>query len=219
MSTEKEAMPNYALFGKLPGAGDFVSRRMSYRTQQFWDEWCAAGVEQLKESSPVGGWAIWRNMPSWAFLVSAQSGIPFAQLGVIAPSCDRVGRVFPLLAIIEIPEARAKAIVARAANVGIAWADAITRAQHERLGVDAFDALLQSTLAKCLSEEEAIVDAEATLPPGASPTTLPWPDLHQHFDVYSNEHYWWSVPPATTGFRAKTYRGSLTSSQFASLAM
>lgn len=210
---------NYAWYGKLPGAGDFVSRRMPYRLQQFWDQWCAAGVEQLKESTPASGWAIWRNMPCWAFLISAQQGIPFAQLGVMAPSCDRVGRVFPLLATMAVQEHEASNVIARAAKIGVEWANAIVEAQHSRLGVDAFDALLNQKLSQCLQSAEVPVDTEATLPQGANPSTLPWPDLQHSFDMYGGDSYWWSVPPVATGFRAKTFRGVLNSAHFSSLAM
>jgi type VI secretion system protein ImpM len=212
------AATNYAWFGKLPGAGDFVARRMPYQLQQFWDQWCAAGVEQLKETTPASGWAIWRNMPCWAFLMSAQQGIPFAQLGVIAPSCDRVGRVFPLLAVLAIQDGNRETVLPRAANIGVEWAKAIIEAQQSRMGVDAFDAMLNVRLAQCMeASEEAIVDTEATLPQGANPSTLPWPDLHKSFDLYGSDSYWWSVPPAQTGFRAKMHRGVLTAYYFTSL--
>jgi type VI secretion system protein ImpM len=218
-SNEKASIYEFALFGKLPGAGDFVSRRMPYRMQQFWDQWCAAGVEQLKETSPVGGWAIWRSMPFWAFLIPTQQGIPFAQLGVIAPSCDRVGRVFPLLATLAIQDSQVKAVLPRAANIALAWANVTAHSQHGRVNVDAFDAMLSDALAQCMQQEVVAVDSEATLPPGASPSTLPWPDLHVTFDIYAAESFWWSVPPANTGFRAKTHRGALTASLFTSLTM
>lgn len=216
-ATTDASSPDFAWFGKLPSAGDFISRRMPYAVQQFWDRWCASSMEFLKERNPVSGWGLWGTMPKWAFLLPAQHGVPFGQLGVLAPSCDRVGRNFPFLATIALTDENFAAIVPRAGLIGLAWGDAITSAQMSRSHVESLDASLATSLALQLSQDVPEADGDVTLPHGVSPLTLPWPDLGKNFDLHGTESYWWSVPPASTGFRARTHNGPLTAYHFTTL--
>ena len=206
-----------AWFGKLPSAGDFISRRMPYAVQQYWDRWCASSMESLKERNPVSGWALWGGMPKWAFLLPAQPGLPFGQLGVLAPSCDRVGRNFPFLVTTTLSDANVASVVPRAALIGLAWGAAITEAQMSRSHAETLDARLAEALTLHMAMDAPVSDGDMTLPPGVSPVTLPWPELAGSFDLRGNDSYWWSVPPAGTGFRARTHSGQLTPSHFGSL--
>ena len=212
------AAQSLAWFGKLPSAGDFISRRMPYAVQQYWDRWCAASMESLKERNPISGWGLWGNMPKWAFLLPTQPGVPFGQLGVIAPSCDRVGRNFPFLVTTALNDENLIEVVPRAMLIGLAWSAAITEAQMSRSHIETLDAKLAAALALQLQQDVPGGDGDLTLPPGVSPLTLPWPELAASFDLHGPESYWWSVPPATTGFRARTHNGALTAYHFATLA-
>jgi type VI secretion system protein ImpM len=208
-----------AWFGKLPSAGDFISRRMPYALQQYWDRWCAGGMESLKERNPVSGWALWGAMPKWAFLLPAQSGVPFAQLGVISPSCDRVGRNFPFLVSTVLNAENAGRLIPRAALIALAWSAAITEAQMSRSHIEVLDKKLLDLLALGLAQDAPVADGDVTLPPGVNPQTLPWPDLGASFDMQGSESYWWSVPPASTGFRARTHMGPLSAHHFSMLGV
>ncbi len=209
--------PGFAWFGKLPSVGDFVSRRMPHPLLQFWDHLCAAGMESLKSGSHASGWEVWRGCPMWAFLLPAQPGIPLCQLGVLAPSCDRVGRNFPFLATLPLPPDRIASFVPVAASLGLAWSEAIASAQTARQGIDELDAKLQASLADVLMTPVEIEDSEKTLPSGMSPSILPWPDLAATFDGNASESYWWSVPPAMTRFRARSHNGRLNGMLFLGL--
>jgi type VI secretion system protein ImpM len=210
---------SFAWYGKLPSAGDFISRRMPYVLQQFWDAWLAAGMESLKERHPVSGWAVWGTMPKWAFLLPCQPGVPIAQLGVLAPSCDRVGRVFPFLATTAVVPDNAAHLLPRAGAISLAWGAVIADAQTARSMVEAVDARLGDALSTSLANDVPIADTEVTLPHGVSPATLPWPGIAEQFDIQGSESFWWSVPPATTGFRAKTHQGPLNATQFCGLSL
>ena len=210
---------SFAWYGKLPSAGDFISRRMPYGLQQFWDAWLATGMETLKERHPVSGWAVWGAMPKWAFLLPCQPGVPIAQLGVLAPSCDRVGRVFPFLTTTAIVADNATNILPRAAAISLAWSEVIAEAQAARSMVETVDARLAEALTGILADDVPLVDGDVTLPQGVSPTSLPWPGLAEQFDLGGSESYWWSVPPANTGFRAKTHHGPLNATQFYGLSL
>ncbi len=206
-----------ACFGKLPGAGDFVSRRMPYALQQFWDHWLAGGMQALRLGNPASGWEFWRNAPSWAFMVPAQPGVPWAQFGVMAPSCDRVGRNFPFLVCTPLLLGKIESAVPRVAGLALAWCEAIEQVQRERHGVEVLDASIESARSRTLAATPVSEDVERTLPRGMNPSQLPWPDLAAVFDPKGSESYWWSVPPASTGFQARTHAGALNSLLFLGL--
>lgn len=211
------AIPGFAWYGKMPSVGDFISRRMPYPLQQFWDHWAAGGLESLKASSMSSGWDIWRGSPKWAFILPVQPGIPLIQMGVLAPSCDRVGRIFPFLVTLPLPHDRLASYIPCAASLGLAWGDVIAQAQMSRLGIEEIDARLASALADALSNPATAEDSEKTLPQGMNPLTLPWADLASTFDGQGGEGFWWSVPPANTAFRARTHTGALNSMLFLGL--
>lgn len=216
---EDRRIQSFAWYGKLPSAGDFISRRMPYGLQQFWDGWLALGMESLKERHPVSGWAVWGTMPRWAFLLPCQPGVPIAQLGVLAPSCDRVGRVFPFIATTAVVEDNMAVVLPRAGAIGLAWSEVIADAQATRSQVEAVDARLADSLAAKLADVAPTPDGDVTLPQGVNPTSLPWPGLSETFDIQGSESYWWSVPPASTGFRARTHQGPLNANQFCGLSL
>jgi type VI secretion system protein ImpM len=211
------ATEGFAWFGKLPCAGDFVSRRMPYALQQFWDQWLGAGMDALKAMARPSGWAFWGGTPHWAFLLPAQSGLPFAQLGLWAPSCDRVGRNFPFLLTTVLTAEMAPQLLPRAGTLALTWSETIRHVQRSAQSVEHADAAFAAALAAELDEEPPSSDTSTTLPRGANPLSLPWPGLMQSFDAGGEESYWWSVPPATTGFRARSFSGWLNSGVFLAL--
>lgn len=205
---------SFAWFGKFPSAGDFVSRRMPYPLQQYWDRWCACGMEALTADHAASGWALWRNTPMWAFLLPARVGVPTGQLGVLAPSCDRVGRNFPFLVTASMTADNLALLLPRAAALGLAWSDVIARTQVARQGIDLLDEQLATALAKVLATDHITDASESTMPGGASWSVLPWPDLATTFDIGGSESYWWSVPPIRTGFQTRIHTGALNSMHF-----
>lgn len=210
----------FAWFGKLPGAGDFVSRRMPHAVQQFWDHWCADGIDALKAASMASGLEVWGGTPAWAFMLPAQPGVPAAQLGVFSPSCDRVGRIFPFVVAAPLVCDQQAEMLDRAELLGLAWSRVVTQAQQTRLGMEAVDARLQAALAETLATELVRADDEQTTLPmdiGPDPSSFPWPELSRRFDSRGSESYWWSVLPATTGFQSRMYTGPLKSLHFLDL--
>jgi len=85
--------------GKLPTLGDFASRRLPPAFLTPWDEWLAAGLQQLRESDPGGWLERYLAAPSQRFLLMpgvlpGEAGQQ-AWAGILMPSVDRVGRYFP----------------------------------------------------------------------------------------------------------------------------
>lgn len=81
-----------ALFGKLPGHGDFIARgvpgALRERLDSWLSEWLAAGQAAHSE----GFVGVWEGAAPWLFEGPAATA-------VLLPSMDAVGRHFPLLAV------------------------------------------------------------------------------------------------------------------------
>jgi type VI secretion system protein ImpM len=213
---ESAALP-FAWFGKLPSSGDFISRRMPYALQHFWDLWFGAGMEALKARNRDSGWGVWGTTPHWAFLLPAQPGLPSAQFGLWAPSCDRVGRNFPFLATTPLEEPVRAQLLPRTGAIALAWSAVIAESMQARQPAEQVDMALAAALAEELAAAPPGADTNTTLPRGVSPKNLPWPELVSTFDECGTESYWWSVPPAQTGFRAHTHSGLLSTGHFLAL--
>lgn len=212
-----EPSVSFAWFGKLPCAGDFISRRMSYVLQRFWDDWLVAGMQALKARNDGSGWGLWGTTPHWAFLLPEQPAVPFAQFGLLVPSCDRVGRNFPFLLTTPFTDGIRDQLLVHAGALALAWSEATECAVRDRLTLEQVDQTLGERLASELASETSQGDGDTTLQHGDSPRQLPWPGLSESFDARGMESYWWSVPPARTGFRAQTHGGLLDGSFFLTL--
>lgn len=92
-------------YGKIPGTGDFVARRMPTAFSESWDRWLQAAIAGSRER--LGG--RWRDtylsMPIWRFVLSPGMLTPNAWAGIMVPSVDAVGRYFPLAVASALPSA------------------------------------------------------------------------------------------------------------------
>jgi len=84
-------------YGKLAMLGDFASRRLDAAWVRSCDEWLSAGV-QASQSALGGRWLqTYLAAPVWRFAWAPQVVDDRWWFGVLLPSCDNVGRYFPLL--------------------------------------------------------------------------------------------------------------------------
>ncbi|HEX7639444.1 MAG TPA: type VI secretion system-associated protein TagF, partial [Burkholderiaceae bacterium] len=86
----------FGFYGKLPGEGDFVSRRLPWEFTSAWDDWMQQGLVASRHA--LGGrWLeLYLSAPVWRFQIAAGVCGPLAWRGLFFPSVDRVGRYFPL---------------------------------------------------------------------------------------------------------------------------
>jgi type VI secretion system ImpM family protein len=110
-------------YGKIPGTGDFISRRVPAAFIDVWDAWLQRVIEGSKER--LG--ALWRDtflsMPPWRFVLSAGLVTNNAWAGVLLPSVDAVGRYFPLTVACALPS---QSVDLPATLLGAAaWFDAV----------------------------------------------------------------------------------------------
>ncbi|MDO9525477.1 MAG: type VI secretion system-associated protein TagF [Gemmobacter sp.] len=93
----------YGAYGKIPALGDFLRVSVDQRFIDPWDRWL--------QSSLVAGQAAlgddWQDhymsAPIWRFTLPPGVCGPFAVQGVMMPSVDRVGRMFPLTLVSSLP--------------------------------------------------------------------------------------------------------------------
>ena len=82
-------------YGKLPVLGDFAQRRLPPEFVEAWDAWLAKGLAEWQARDDA--WLdSYLSGPSWRFILTPGVLGASAWAGVLMPSCDRVGRYFPL---------------------------------------------------------------------------------------------------------------------------
>ncbi len=81
------------LFGKLPAHGDFIARGLSDAETERLDDFLSAS---LRAAALIDGFDdLYASAPAWRFVTTIGGQ---AVCGVLAPSIDKVGRLFPILA-------------------------------------------------------------------------------------------------------------------------
>ncbi|MEW9623767.1 type VI secretion system-associated protein TagF [Rhodanobacter geophilus] len=136
-------MPNptgAGFFGKLPGTGDFVQRRLPASFVDVWDRHFEQAVSASRARLGDGWAQAWRDGAVWRFVLAPGICGDAAWAGVTGPATDRVGRCFPM--VIAAPLTDAAAIDAALCND--AWFAAAERAHRKAQasgeGVDVFEA-------------------------------------------------------------------------------
>jgi type VI secretion system protein ImpM len=135
-------------YGKIPAAGDFVSRRLPLDFIQPWDRWVA---EHL---APLVGSQLWPWPLALRFLAGPACFGPAT--GIILQSTDKVGRRFPLS--IVAPLAEASLAIARANRWFAEIEEAGIGAQRGDLTPDELDAALARLPSPSAEAAAEIVD-------------------------------------------------------------
>ena len=153
------------LFGKMPANGDFLSKGFSPELVDGLDKMFQSVLVAVAESSD--GRAIFEATP--AFMLNIRPGTlsPSGFTGIVVPSCDRVGRLFPLCVGSETPpmESRLPLLwpsrglsVALLQVVGAALergdgADGLYRALHD---MPSWDTLSNDTVPFKVSDDDTV---------------------------------------------------------------
>lgn len=95
MNRAGHGFPAPGWFGKLPGSGDFVHRRLEAAFIVRWDAWLQHEMLVMRQRHP--GWVeSYLTAPVWCFVLAPGLLELRGAQGVLMPSVDRVGRYFPL---------------------------------------------------------------------------------------------------------------------------
>jgi type VI secretion system ImpM family protein len=174
-------MPNptgAGFFGKLPGVGDFVQRRLPMRFVDCWDQHFEHAVDAARAALGSDWPAAYHASPIWRFAMPAGICGDSAWVGVLGPSSDRVGRCFPM--VITAPLDRREAVT-QVLLEGDHWFDTLARV-HARAQAD------PSIHAEAFDGQVAAAPG----PGGSNPIAAPQPP--QPLDWRSASH--WRFPLA-----------------------
>ncbi len=131
-------------FGKLPGAGDFVQRRLPGDFVERWDRHFEHAVAASRERLGAGWQERWFASPAWRFVLAPGVCGESAWAGGMAPAADRVGRCFPM--VMAAPLGNDPAACPRTLREAQRWFDVLevahAEARRQGWGADAFDARL-----------------------------------------------------------------------------
>lgn len=143
-------------YGKLPGHGDFVRRRVSDAFVDRWDRWLQEGLDASRRTLGDAWLDVYLTSPVWR--VAADAGVcgslPF--VGVMAPSVDRVGRYFPITIVTSLPREAGSLRAVSSAEEFLTRAERliVETLASDDVDIDAFDAGVR-TLARLQTEVRA----------------------------------------------------------------
>lgn len=128
-------------FGKVPCVGDFVKRRLAPEFVTAWDAWLQQGMHASREQVGAGWHDLFLTSPVWRFALGGGVAGADPACGVMVPSMDRVGRLFPLTVADVAPGWQVLPLVEGAgAWFASAEAAAISAVTGEFGELEAFDA-------------------------------------------------------------------------------
>lgn len=211
-------------YGKLPAAGDFVRRRLSSEVVNWWHRWLELGLPNVKENYARQN--LFFHAPIWNFALPASHGCEMVQIGCIAPSRDRVGRLYPLLVSLYVPPAYYEPqLIAGSSRFYQQAGQCLLKAVSLGCSVDQFDRSLvdsnltmtamlkrQTTLETApqggdilsiLNEGHSEVPTEQLEEEGSS-----WPNLAGFFDPRGSNSYWWTNQATGAALRAQVHGGA-----------
>jgi type VI secretion system protein ImpM len=84
-------------YGKLAMLGDFAARRLPPPWTQACDRWLADGIEASRGRLGERWLQVYLSAPVWRFVCAPGVIDEHWWFGVLMPSCDNVGRYFPLV--------------------------------------------------------------------------------------------------------------------------
>jgi type VI secretion system protein ImpM len=127
-------------YGKLPCLGDFISKRLPESFIKTWDTWLQDGMVAGKALFAEEWDEQFLTFPMWRFLINRQVIDDTAWVGLIIPSADRVGRLFPFTVAFPLP---ANAVIAFSIKQLDHTLDAVASLVHQVLEDDSLENLEQ----------------------------------------------------------------------------
>lgn len=180
-----------AWYGKIPSAGDFVNRRLPHELALWWERWMQQGVSTMRQHGAGEIERYYTVAPAWNFLIPAGAGAACVQAGCLAPSCDRVGRYYPL-------------IVTQPIAVGDYWSGLPDDADafYRQIGIALIETIrfayspgrFEQALAQARLLPRGGAGGSATRASEAAPRAeaAAWPALSQYFDPHGATSFWWT---------------------------
>lgn len=158
-------------FGKLPGMGDFASRRVPGQFRDRWDQWLQSGLHGLRARHD--NWIDqYLQGPVWYFALGTGVAGAMPMVGVMIPSVDSAGRYFPLTLVLEWDQAAEHVSGADARELGLTWyrcAQVAMAGLEQDMDATRFENYLAHVFAQAPTDDEAHPAQMINLPgPGRS---------------------------------------------------
>jgi type VI secretion system protein ImpM len=198
-------------YGKLPGSGDFMRRRLPENVVSRWSHWFSSGMQRIgAQAEPQ-----LQRAPVWNFVVPASLGAPWVQMGCLLPARDRVGRQYPICAMqLCAPEAWHPLRLKLAGDWYYRLGKTLSQAVHNRYSGDQLDAALLALDAPAMPSGTPRSDVLDIIGYDDAPDTLNWPKLASFFDPEQYSSFWWSNQSDGSAFYTHSHSGNFTSQLF-----
>ncbi|OON41288.1 type VI secretion-associated protein [Izhakiella australiensis] len=193
-------------YGKLPTTGDFIQHRLTETTVSSWFSWIQSGLQTWHQNYSHGNDFL--HAPVWNFILPATLGIQRVQLGVMVPSQDRVGRIWPLLAIQSIA---VDGWQPSQLNLAHDWLFTLGRLLHDAVNQRQSPQTLASNLAALPALPHKVVTGQSRQ---ASAGQLPWSEAASQFDPHQYTSYWWTQRSEKQPLKTHRHSGKLTAQLF-----
>lgn len=215
------AAPTVGWYGKIPSAGDFVARQLPYVLTRAWEHWMLGGLTALQQISEDMLPRHYAVAPVWNFLIPAGLGFDGVLLGALAPSCDRVGRYFPLAAVLSLPAAGFDAAqLERAGPLYRQLGEAILAAIRHGHSPEQLDSMLLSAPARWASSAVPAANSDilSVLNSGdIAAQGLAWPGISLYFEPAGVTSFWWTNQSDGSPLQTHAHTGQMTNALFARL--
>ena len=127
-------------FGKVPPAGDFVSRNLDSVVKDGFDRWLGQSLDKSRAQLKENWLSSFLTAPVWRFLLDRQLGGGKLVAGIMMPSVDKVGRYFPFSLLIELESMSVDSAFLTACDQLLAqFEDLLLSALAEDFDLDYFD--------------------------------------------------------------------------------
>ena len=212
-------------YGKLPAAGDFLYRRVPRELQAWWDRWMQNGLGTFKRW-PDAMTRHYVVAPVWNFAIPATQGVDAVQFGCLAPSCDRVGRYYPVCVTLQVAASSYRPSMLEGSA---AWywqcGTALLQAIRHSVAPDQFDrqvlAAAHGGFQTASGGSDDILSILGPAGGGAGATgaqqRLGWPELPLCFDAFGSTSYWWTNQADGSPLRTAAHGGGLNTPLFSKL--
>lgn len=131
--------PVLGWYGKLPSAGDFTGRGLSYDIVTQLDAWLQSGLVQLRHRYPDWQY-FFSHSPTWSFLIPGGMLCGHPLVGCLMPSHDKVGRAYPLMVLRSLwPNRSLQQELPPQGRWHSQAIELMLDARHETFGVEQFD--------------------------------------------------------------------------------
>ena len=224
-------------YGKMPSSGDFVHRRMNQQLIGWWHRWLSAGLVAMHESVLLSAEQEYLSAPIWNFAIPASLGCDMVQMGCIAPSRDRVGRVYPLLAVLYVPPAyyetqqiagsgRFYEHLGRSLLAAVGHGCSVAQFEQNVQGArGTLTQMLTRSSTQTVGEDDGSSDILDILNGGHDTPPIEkleqndsrWPELALYFNSASHNSYWWTNQANGAAQKTMVHGGALNTTLFNSL--